>query len=84
VRRCVPMAGLQGSAEGSPSAAGLQVSRLIPGRRSTGPARPNELGAAAAASWVAVTEDADGGPPASKKNDGAPWRATIIPAVKLG
>jgi hypothetical protein len=41
------------------------------------------LGAAAAASWVTVVEDAGGGPQASEKNGGAPRRAAMIPAVKL-
>jgi hypothetical protein len=72
-----PMDDRQWSKEGSPSAAGLQVPRRIPGRRSTAPTRPNGLGAAATASWVAGVEEADGGPPSSEKNGGAarepPW-----------
>jgi hypothetical protein len=77
------MAGLQGSEEGSPSAAGLQVPRRIPWRRSTFPTRPKGLGVAAATSWVADVEKADGGLLASEKNDGAPWRATMVPTMKL-
>jgi hypothetical protein len=30
-----------------------------------------------------VVEDADGGPPVSLKNGGAPLRASMVPSVKL-
>jgi hypothetical protein len=79
-----PLAGRQLPEEESPNATGLQMPRRIPGRRSMTPTQPNGLGAAAVASWVAVVEDVDGGLPASEKNGGAPQRATIVPAVKLG
>jgi hypothetical protein len=78
------MAGCQWLKEGSPTAAGLQVPRWIPGRRSTAPTQPNGLGAAAAASWVAGVEEADGGSSSSEKNGGAPRRAAMVPTVKLG
>jgi hypothetical protein len=77
------MAGRQWLKEGSPSAAGLQVSRRIHGRRSTAPTRPKGLGAVAAASSVASVEDADGVSPSSEKNGGAPRRAAMVPTVKL-
>jgi hypothetical protein len=77
-------ADFQRSVVGSPSAAGLQVPRRIPGQRSTAPTRLKGLDATAAGSWVADVEEADGGPPASEKNGGAPRRAAMVPVVKLG
>jgi hypothetical protein len=41
------------------------------------------LGAAAAVSSVAGVEEADGGPPSSVKNGGAPRRAAMVPTEKL-
>jgi hypothetical protein len=61
--------------EGSPSTAGLQVPRRILGRRSTAlTRRPKMFGVAAAASGVVGVEE-DGG---------APLRAAMVPAMRLG
>jgi hypothetical protein len=73
-----PLAGLQWSKEGSPSAAGLQVSRRIPGRRSTVPTWPKGLGEGATASLVTGVDEADGGSPSLGKNGGAPQQAAMV------
>jgi hypothetical protein len=68
---------------GSPSAAGHQVPRRIPGRRSTAPTRPKICTGVGDASCT-VADDANGGLPASEKSDWAPRRAAMVPVMKLG
>jgi hypothetical protein len=56
------------------------VPRWIPERRWMAPTQPKGLGAGVAASLVTSVEEADGGPPSSEKNGGAPRRAAMVPA----